>query len=107
MSPLPGLILNEGGVEAMSLSDVRRRCSCSNLCHMHMGTFIQTRPDLVQEILTPLYAEHRSRMHPVSLNETFLHSVPVGSTQRDSVPSIPVCDTLSSVLFKHCDGNLI
>ena len=93
VSALPAVVLNNAH-PLLPLSDIRQRCSCGNLCHTRMGTFIQMRPDLVQEVLTPLYAAHLPRMKPISLRDTFLHSGPASATQQpDTTPAIPVRET--------------
>lgn len=91
VSALPAIVLHPGPPPALPLSKVHEVCSCGNLCHTRMGSFIQRRPDLVQQILTPLYEKHLPRMQPLLLAAAFLHSSPASpDPQPTTAPPIPV-----------------
>jgi hypothetical protein len=97
LRPLPGLVLNprEGG--PLPLSEVRQHCTCGNLCHLDDKSFIGRYPELVQEMLTPLYQQHVPRMQQIDRNTSsfvFQHSSPLseagGQHTPPPLPTIPV-----------------
>jgi hypothetical protein len=55
-----------------------------------MGSFIQRHPELIQEMLTPMYEQHEARMEQISITATFRHHIPtsVSSQQLESSLSL-------------------